>query len=63
MAADQQAAAPVPCAPCRTTGRLVSGLGGEPHTVECPWCGGTGVYTPGHDAQAARRAAAAEPGR
>ncbi len=52
------APAPLPCAPCRGTGRLISGFGGEPHEVACPWCDGTGVYTPGHDAQAARRAAA-----
>jgi hypothetical protein len=26
--------------------------------VPCPWCEGTGTFTPGHDAQAARRASA-----
>ena len=57
MSSDDAASAPQPCAPCRGTGRLVSGLGGEPHTVTCPWCDGTGVFTPGHDAQAARREA------
>ena len=57
MSSDDATAAPQPCAPCRGTGRLVSGLGGEPHTVTCPWCDGTGVYRPGHDAQAARREA------
>ena len=41
------------CNPCRGTGRLISGLGGEPHEVECPWCEGTGKFSPGHDAQAA----------
>ncbi len=55
MSSDDATAAPQPCAPCRGTGRLISGLGGEPHTVTCPWCDGTGVYQPGHDAQGARR--------
>jgi hypothetical protein len=36
---------------CRGTGRLTSGLGGEPHQVTCPWCRGTGVRIPGIDAQ------------
>ena len=39
------------CSPCRGTGRLVSNLGGEPHEVACPWCGGTGRFEPGRDAQ------------
>ncbi len=55
---DAAAPEPQPCAPCRGTGRLISGLGGEPHEVTCPWCDGTGIQEPGHDAQAARRAAA-----
>ncbi|HZO35856.1 MAG TPA: hypothetical protein VFB41_03155 [Solirubrobacteraceae bacterium] len=60
MAADSeteaaQPAEPLPCAPCRATGKLISGLGGTPHEVECPWCDGSGTYVPGHDAQAARR--------
>jgi hypothetical protein len=37
---------------------VISGLGGTPQEIECPWCEGTGVLTPEHDAQAARRAAA-----
>lgn len=37
--------------PCRGTGRLVSGLGGESHEVACPWCQGTGKRIPGIDAQ------------
>jgi DnaJ-class molecular chaperone len=40
-----------PCLPCRGTGRLRSGLGGEPHEVQCPWCQGTGRRIPGLDAQ------------
>jgi DnaJ-class molecular chaperone len=39
------------CTPCRGTGKLVSGLGGNPHEVTCPWCGGTGGFQPGRDAQ------------
>jgi hypothetical protein len=37
--------------PCRGTGRLISGLGGTPHEVTCPWCRGTGERIPGIDAQ------------
>ncbi|HWC86118.1 MAG TPA: hypothetical protein VG388_06245 [Solirubrobacteraceae bacterium] len=51
MADDQQRAGAQTCAPCRGTGRLISGLGGEPHQVTCPWCRGTGVRIPGIDAQ------------
>ena len=39
------------CTPCRGTGRLISNLGGEPHQVICPWCGGDGKFVPGRDAQ------------
>jgi hypothetical protein len=39
------------CRPCRGTGRLISGLGGEPHEVVCPWCRGTGVRIPGLNPQ------------
>ena len=39
------------CMPCRGTGRLISGLGGEPHQVVCPWCQGTGERIAGIDAQ------------
>ena len=48
-------APPLPCAPCRGTGKLISGAGGSPHEVPCPWCEGSGMTIPGHDAQAARR--------
>jgi DnaJ-class molecular chaperone len=41
------------CTPCRGTGKLTSGLGGTPHEVTCPWCGGSGVFQAGRDAQAA----------
>ncbi|MHB1569446.1 MAG: hypothetical protein ACYCXW_14985 [Solirubrobacteraceae bacterium] len=41
------------CHPCRGTGRLISGLGGSPHEVTCPWCHGTGHRIPGIDAQQA----------
>ena len=39
------------CTPCRGTGRLQSNLGGQPHEVTCPWCGGSGRFEPGRDAQ------------
>jgi DnaJ-class molecular chaperone len=39
------------CTPCRGSGHLISNLGGEPHEVVCPWCGGTGRFQPGRDAQ------------
>jgi DnaJ-class molecular chaperone len=44
------------CTPCRGTGKLISGFGGTPHEVTCPWCGGTGAFQPGSDAQAGRTA-------
>jgi len=50
---------PQECAPCRGTGQVISNLGGEPSTVTCPWCEGSGRVIAEHDAQAARRAAAA----
>jgi DnaJ-class molecular chaperone len=53
------AGAQPPCTACRGTGRVISNLGGSPNEVPCPWCEGTGVRIPGHDAQAARRQAAA----
>jgi DnaJ-class molecular chaperone len=45
---------PARCTACRGTGSLISTLGGEPNTVPCPWCDGTGRFIPVHDAQAAR---------
>jgi DnaJ-class molecular chaperone len=54
-----RAGAPVACAPCRGSGRVISNLGGSPSQVTCPWCEGSGRQIPGHDAQAARSAAAA----
>jgi DnaJ-class molecular chaperone len=44
--------AAAPCHPCRGTGSVISGLGGEQRQLPCPWCGGTGVREPGRDAQA-----------
>ena len=52
-------AARAPCAPCRGTGQVISNLGASPSQVTCPWCEGGGMLIPGHDAQAARSAAAA----
>ena len=48
---DEQTTGAGPCSPCRATGKLISGLGGTPHEVTCPWCQGTGQRIPGIDAQ------------
>jgi DnaJ-class molecular chaperone len=50
------------CTACRGTGQVISGKGGTPHTVTCPWCGGDGKFHPGRDAQtgAARETPAAD---
>ena len=40
------------CTPCRGTGSVISTLGGSPQPVTCPWCEGSGRFTPGRDAQA-----------
>jgi DnaJ-class molecular chaperone len=45
------AAEPPECQPCRGGGRVTSSLGGTPHEVTCPWCGGSGRFQPGRDAQ------------
>lgn len=47
--------APRPCMPCSGSGKVTSNAGGEPHQVDCPWCEGTGMMIPDHDAQAAQR--------
>jgi hypothetical protein len=39
------------CTPCRGTGKVISGLGGTNHEVQCPWCGGSGRFERGRDAQ------------
>jgi hypothetical protein len=51
-----ESSGPTPCGPCRGTGKLLSSAAtgpelGEPHTVRCPWCEGTGTSIPDHDAQ------------
>lgn len=49
---EQEAAAgPQPCPPCSGTGKVISNLGGTPSTIDCPWCEGSGVFLPEHDAQ------------
>jgi len=45
------------CHACRGTGQVISGLGGTPHEVTCPWCEGSGRFIAEHDAQAAQAAA------
>jgi hypothetical protein len=47
------------CLACRGNGQVISGLGGEPKLVPCPWCEGSGVRLAGHDAQARWRESAA----
>jgi len=52
---DEVAAAahgPRECMPCRGTGKVISGLGGEQKPVTCPWCDGSGERQTGVDAQA-----------
>lgn len=39
------------CRPCHGTGTVVSGKGGESHSLTCPWCGGTGRFDPARNAQ------------
>jgi DnaJ-class molecular chaperone len=39
------------CTPCHGRGKVISALGGEQHEVTCPWCGGSGRFQPGRDAQ------------
>jgi DnaJ-class molecular chaperone len=60
MAAKDEPRDDVTCRPCRGTGTVISGLGGEQSEVQCPWCGGTGVRDPERDAQAAAVAARAQ---
>jgi len=55
LATEESQPAQRPCPPCRATGKVISNLGGEPSEVTCPWCEGTGILRPDHDAQAARR--------
>jgi DnaJ-class molecular chaperone len=56
MAPDQDTNDRRRCTPCRGSGQVISTEGGEPRSVPCPWCDGTGTFVAGHDAQAARRA-------
>jgi hypothetical protein len=43
---------PRECMPCRGTGKLISGLGGKPSSITCPWCDGGGERLTDVDAQA-----------
>jgi len=51
---------PRECMACRGSGRVISNLGGTPSTVECPWCGGSGMRPAEVDAQQRWRAELAE---
>ena len=55
MSAEPEPHDPQLCTACRGTGQVISGLGGTPQSVTCPWCGGSGRFQTGHDAQAAKR--------
>ena len=44
------------CHPCRGSGTVISGLGGEQRRIACPWCGGSGERDPARDAQEAGEA-------
>jgi DnaJ-class molecular chaperone len=48
-----EAAAPRACTVCRGTGVVLSNLGGSLSEKQCPWCEGSRVFLPEHDAQAA----------
>jgi DnaJ-class molecular chaperone len=61
-AKDDNARDETTCRPCRGTGKVISGLGGERREQPCPWCGGSGVREPGRDAQEAAQAARAAAG-
>ncbi|MGN6187622.1 MAG: hypothetical protein ACTHOE_01880 [Conexibacter sp.] len=50
------------CHPCRGSGTVISGLGGEQRRITCPWCGGSGVRDPERDAQRAGEALRAAAG-
>jgi DnaJ-class molecular chaperone len=58
----EQQSGPLTCLACRGTGQVISGYGGEPHKVMCPWCRGTGERIPGIDAQESPSETAAQPG-
>jgi DnaJ-class molecular chaperone len=47
----EEAHQPRECMPCRGSGKVISNLGGELSTVECPWCKGAGMRVAGTDAQ------------
>lgn len=51
--APEEPAGPQPCSACRATGNVFANRAGEQVSVACPWCQGTGSWTPGLDAQAA----------
>lgn len=50
-----------PCGACRGSGSVISNIGGNPHSVSCPWCEGRGLFLADHDAQAHWRQPPAKP--
>jgi DnaJ-class molecular chaperone len=51
-------AAPQACSACRGTGSVLAKVGEELKSGPCPWCDGTGLVQPDHDAQARWRQSA-----
>lgn len=49
--AEATEAEPLPCTVCRGTGIVLSNLGGSLKEQQCPWCEGSTVLLPDHDAQ------------
>ncbi|HEY1690107.1 MAG TPA: hypothetical protein VGF95_14725 [Solirubrobacteraceae bacterium] len=47
--------------PCAGRGSVISKLGGDAHSEQCPWCGGTGERQQGVDAQARWQTEEGEP--
>lgn len=51
MATEETEYDPERCSACRGTGKVISGKGGAHTEVPCPWCGGSGRFQPGRNAQ------------
>lgn len=51
---ETEAGEPRACTVCRGTGTVLSNLGGSLSEQQCPWCDGSRVFLPEHDAQASK---------
>jgi DnaJ-class molecular chaperone len=49
---DAEPVGPQPCSACRATGNVFANRAEEQISVACPWCEGSGQWSPGLDAQA-----------